>query len=105
MLYFPSFSVAAFRHHPIMGNGSSDAGGDSSDHIHNVCVHNDRDGVSVADITEHVGNFEFGSAIRDTADVIDGHQEWSGWNQPLPDNDSSSADSSSSANDTSSSEK
>lgn len=39
------------------------------------CIHNDRDGVSAADLAEHLGNGEYGSAIRDVADIVSGHQE------------------------------
>ena len=48
----------------------------------NQCAHNDRDGVSAADILEHLGNGEYGSAARDGADLASGYQKYSGLNQP-----------------------
>lgn len=54
----------------------------SSD-IEVCCSHNDRDGVSVADVIEHIGNLDFGSAGRDVIDVISGYEELAGLNQPL----------------------
>ena len=77
-----------------MGNEASsggDGGGNDYSGSDNLmaCVHNDRPGVSAADVVEHVGNGEFGSAGRDVADVISGHQDFSGANQ-APSNSSSS---------------
>ena len=45
------------------------------------CVHNGRPGVSAADVAEHLGNFEFGSAGRDALDLATGRQRFGGLNQ------------------------
>ncbi|MGL4540017.1 MAG: hypothetical protein ACRCU0_03480 [Candidatus Rhabdochlamydia sp.] len=61
-----------------------------------ACAHNDRPGVSVADIAEHAGNLNFGSAGRDLMDLVSGHESFGGFNQaPSSGNESSSSNSSS----------
>ena len=45
------------------------------------CSHNERDGVSIADVLEHLGNLDVGSAGRDVLDLISGYEEPAGLNQ------------------------
>ncbi|MDR2539357.1 MAG: hypothetical protein LBC45_01885 [Chlamydiales bacterium] len=60
------------------------------------CGHNDRSGVSIADIVEHAGNLDFGSAGRDFLDLLSAHESFGGFNQaPSSKSETSSSHSSS----------
>ncbi|WP_215216935.1 hypothetical protein [Candidatus Rhabdochlamydia sp. W815] len=91
------------------GNGSSHESNASNDSPNNnsssnsndyACTHNDRPGVSIADIAEHAGNLNFGSAGRDVMDLVSGHESFGGFNQ-APSSGSESSSSNSSSADTS----
>ncbi|HEV3269595.1 MAG TPA: hypothetical protein VGZ69_02980 [Candidatus Rhabdochlamydia sp.] len=84
------------------GNGPSHESNSNNASSNNdyACAHNDRPGVSVADIAEHAGNLDFGSAGRDVMDLVSGHESFGGFNQ-APSSGSESSSSNSSSADTS----
>lgn len=55
--------------------------------------HNNREGVSVMDVVEHVAKAEFANAAREIADTACGYEKFSGFNQEPPKNDSLNKDS------------
>ncbi|PWU16250.1 MAG: hypothetical protein C5B45_00810 [Chlamydiae bacterium] len=81
-------------------NNDSPSNNSSSNSNDYACAHNDRPGVSIADIAEHAGNLNFGSAGRDVMDLVSGHESFGGFNQ-APSSGGESSSSNSSSTDTS----
>lgn len=73
-----------------INSSSKDSGQFSNEY---ACSHNNREGVSVMDVVEHVAKAEFATAARETADAACGYEKFSGFNQEPPKNDSPSKDS------------
>lgn len=85
--------------HESNSSNDSSSYNNSSNNNDYACAHNDRPGVSIADIAEHAGNLDFGSAGRDIMDLASGHESFGGFNQA---SSSGSEPSSSSSENTSS---